>query len=498
MNEFDYVVVGGGTAGAIIAARLAEGGAGTVCLLEAGPPDEGDAALLELRNWPVLLHSHYDADYAIEPQQRGNSDIRHSRAVVLGGCSSHNSAIAFRAWDADHAYWEEHGAVGWGPAACRPLYERVLDRLHIEPAPPVNACAAAFVEAAQQAGHHLVDFTAAVPREGVGWVQLHRSGKHRTSSSTAYLHPLDRLPAGLDVRTETRVHRVLLDGGVAVGVETETGVVRARAETIVCCGAFDSPKLLLLSGIGPGQHLQDVGVAVNVDIPAVGEHLSDHPEGVVAFESSLPVPDESTQFLEAVLIARASPAATGPELMVWFFTAPFDEVTLRAGDDRRGRRFCIAPDVLYPRSEGFVRLRSPHPAEPPVIDPRYFSDSECYDEQTMLAGIRIARQIAKQPALRRWTEREASPGGDVDVDEALSEYVRRTHYTAFHPVGTCRMGPSAARSSVVDADLRVHGVRRLRVADASVFPRMIGVNPVITTMMVGERCAELIKSTPMP
>jgi choline oxidase len=492
VNEFDHVVVGGGTAGAIVAARLAEGGGGRVCLLEAGPPDEGDDLVLQLRNWPEMLHSAYDADYAIEPQMRGNSDIRHSRAIVLGGCSSHNSAISFRAWDADHERWDAAGAAGWGPDACRPFYERVLARVHLEVAPAHNACTAAFVRAAHEAGSPVVDFSAAVPREGVGWVQLHRCGSRRESSATAYLHPLDRPSAGLDVRTRCRATRVLIEDGAAVGVETESGQIRARGETVVCCGAFDSPKLMLLSGIGPAPHLRQLGLPVAADLPAVGEHLLDHPEGVVAYESSRPVPTTSTQFLEAVVIARASADAPEPELMLWLFTAPFDAVTLRAGNESRERHFCMSPDVLYPRSEGVVRLRSADPRDPPRIDPRYFTDAEGYDERTIVAGLRLARRIAAQPALREWVAREAAPGVDVDSTEALADYARATHYTAFHPVGTCRMGAPGDGSCVVDPELRVQSVRRLRIADASVFPSMVGVNPVITTMMVGERCAEFI------
>jgi choline dehydrogenase-like flavoprotein len=492
VNEVDYLVVGGGTAGAIVAARLAEGGAGSVCLLEAGPRDDGDRDVRALRNWPALLHSHLDADYAIESQTRGNSDIRHSRAIVLGGCSSHNSAISFRAWDADHHRWEASGARGWGPDDCAPFYARVLERVNIEPAPPRNACAAAFVAAAQQAGHALANFAGAVPSEGVGWVQLHRRGERRESSATAYLHPLDRPAANLQVRTGERAIRLLIRGGRAIGVETNAGAIHARAETIVCCGAFDSPKLLLLSGIGPGEQLRELDIPVVADLPAVGAHLTDHPEGVVGFVSAQPVPEESTQFLEAVLIAKASPSASEPELMVWFFTAPFDEVTLRSGSERRGMRFAISPDVLYPRSEGVVRLRSADPNDPPVIDPRYFTDPDDYDERTMVAGLRLARRIAGQPALRPWVDREAEPGAHVDGDDDLARYARATHYTAFHPVGTCRMGSSEDDGCVVDPELRVRGVRRLRVADASVFPSMIGVNPVIATMMVGERCADLI------
>jgi choline oxidase len=240
--RFDFVVIGGGTAGAVVAVRLAEDGDTTVCVLEAGPSDEDDRRVLELRNWPNLLGSELDYDYRIEPQPRGNGRIRHSRGRVLGGCSSHNSAIAFRAPDVDLQRWEQLGAVGWGPAGTRPYYERVFGRVSLEAAAPANACACAFVEAAQQAGFSLVAFDDDF-YEGVGWFQLNKSGSVRQSSSVAYLHPLASLPSNLTVLTSTPARRIILDNHLnAIGVETMQSPIWAGREVILCCGAFDSPK----------------------------------------------------------------------------------------------------------------------------------------------------------------------------------------------------------------------------------------------------------------
>ncbi|MCI0465305.1 MAG: GMC family oxidoreductase N-terminal domain-containing protein, partial [Gemmataceae bacterium] len=493
--DYDYVVIGGGTAGAVVAARLAEERSLRVCLLEAGPADEGDARVLELRNWPNLLGSELDYDYRIEPQERGNGRIRHSRGRVLGGCSSHNSAIAFPAPAVDLRTWEELGAAGWGPEGTRPYFDRILARVHLETAPPANACAAAFVEAAQQAGFPLVSFATGDIREGVGWFRLNKRGPIRQSSSVVWLHPLNQLPNNLTILTNTPTWRLVLDEqGHAVAAETARGIIRARQEIILCCGAFDTPKLLLLSGIGPAQQLRPLGIPVRVDLPGVGAHLIDHPEGIVLWEAARPVPEVSTQFWEAGLFVRTDPALAWPDLMYHFGTVPFDLNTVPLGYPTAGRgsAFCLTPNVTRARSEGVIQLQSADPGVPPRIDFRYFTDPDGHDERVLLAGVKLARRLAEQPALRVWIKRELAPGPEVQDDAALSDYARRTANTVYHPAGTCRLGAADDPDAVVDPALRVRGVGRLRVADASIFPAMIGVNPCLTCMMIGEKCASLV------
>lgn len=493
-SEFDYLIVGGGTTGSVIAARLAENPSLTVCLIEAGPADEGDPRVRELRNWPNLLGSDLDYDYRIEPQARGNGRIRHSRGRVLGGCSSHNSAIAFRAPDADMDTWQRLGAAGWSARDTRPYFDRVFARVAIETAPAANACAAAFVAAAQQAGFPLIAFNQQELGEGVGWFQLNKRGPDRQSSSAAYLHPLSRTPSNLTIITETATRRILLnDHGEAVGVETNRGILRSRREVILCCGAFDSPRLLLLSGIGPADHLYEIGIPVNIDLPGVGEHLIDHPEGIVMWEASQPVPEISAQFWEAGLFVCTEAASELPDLMFHFGTVPFDINTAPLGYPTATNAFCLTPNVTRARSEGSVRLRCSDPDIPPRIDFRYFTDPTGHDERVLLAGVKLARQLAAQPALRAWVKRELAPGADVQSDADLSEYARRTSNTVYHPAGTCRMGSADNELAVVDPDLCVRGLQRLRVADASIFPAMIGVNPCITCMMIGEKCADLVR-----
>lgn len=497
-NGYDYLVIGGGSAGAIVAARLAEDRSKSVCLVEAGPSDEGRPEILELQRWPELLFSEYDYRYEIEPQERGNSEIVHNRGRMLGGSGSHNFCQAWRAPDHDLREWEASGAAGWGPEDTRPYFDRVLERTGLEYPSPDNDAVNAFIEAGKQAGYSERTWNADANREGVGWVALNSRNLLRRSASVAYLHQLSGLPSNLTVMTETRVSRLVFDEREnASGAETSRGVLHARHEVIVACGVFDSAKLLMLSGIGPGGHLRELGIGVRSDLP-VGEHLLDHPEGLTVYETKRPIHQPNTMYCDAVLLANVSEAGTGwPELMMWFYSGHFEEfISQSDGKDRITPEgltaFSLAPDLTHSRSEGVVRLRSADPADPPLIDPRYFTDPEGWDEQMMLAGVKLARRIAQQPALSSWIKREVEPGPEVQGDEELAEYARRTSYTAYHPAGTCRMGAPDDPRAVVDPELRVRGIGGLRVADASIFPTLPGCNPNITTMMVGEKCADLV------
>jgi choline dehydrogenase-like flavoprotein len=492
--EHDYIVVGGGTSGVIVAVRLAEAGA-DVCLVEAGPAGEHDPRILEYRRWIALLGSEYDFDYAIAPQQRGNSHIRHARARVLGGCSSHNSVIAIASPNYDMQLWESMGAAGWGPAGTRDQFRRVFERVHTTVPPPVSPCAGAFMAAAAEAGFPTVDLRRPDVVDGAAWLPLNVRDDIRQSSAVAYLFPLDGPQPRPAVYTETPVRSVLLDGnGRAAGVDTARGPIMARNEVILCAGAFDSPRLLMHSGLGPARHLRELGLPVAVDLPAVGEHLQDHVECVVVWEAARPIPPAACQRWENGLFARFTPGAPSFDMMLHFGTEPYyvDFAALGYPLEQPEHVFCMTPNVARPRSEGSVRLRSADPEAPPLIDPCYFTDPDGYDERVLVEGIRLSRRLAAQPALAPWVGQELAPGPDAQSDEALGRYARRCSNTVYHPAGTCRMGPAASDDAVVDPALRVRGVAGLRVADASVFPTMIGVNLCMTVMMVGEKCAELI------
>lgn len=482
MERRDYLIVGGGTAGAVVARRLADAGA-DVLLLEGGHDDRGVDVIRDLRRWSELLGGRYDYDYAIEPQPRGNGGIRHSRGKMLGGCSSHNSCIAFFPPAEDLDRWEAGGCTGWGAADLAQEQAAVTRTVNLERGPD-NDLVDAFVEACAQAGLPKTDFSGPFNR-GADRFRLNKRGTDRQSSSAAYLTPRDRLPKNLEIRTATPVRAIRFAGTHARSVLTEAGEIEAAREIVVACGAFDTPKLLMLSGIGPADHLRSFGIPVVTDLP-VGDHLLDHPEGVLIWKAKRPIPEETVQRYEAGAFATIDPEAAWPDVMFHFGLEAFDMNTLPAGFPTAEHAFSLTPNVTRAKSEGTVRLRSTDPTAPPRIDFAYFTDPEGYDERIMLAGARLAREIVAQPALLDWVDVELAPGAAIQDGDALSDYIRSTANTVYHPAGTCRM------TTVVDEQLRVLGIEGLRVADASVFHDMVSVNPAMTVMMIGERCARLL------
>jgi choline dehydrogenase len=295
----DVVIVGGGTAGAVLAARLTEDAGRSVCLIEGGPSDLGDERVLRLRNWINLLGTELDYDYPTTPQPRGNSNIRHSRARVLGGCSSHNTMISFLPLPGDFADWESRGAAGWGHEAMLPYYNRLLNRIEPVAERDRNAIAKDFVRAANAAlgVPEIADFNAKPFEDGVGFfsVGYEPETNTRSSSSVAYLHPILDRP-NLTLHLETWVEKLLVaDSGVATGVRVRrpdgtVDVITAREEIVLCAGSIDTPRLLLHSGIGPSEQLHALGIDVVADVPGVGENLLDHPESVIVWETKGPLP----------------------------------------------------------------------------------------------------------------------------------------------------------------------------------------------------------------
>ncbi|MFF9914279.1 GMC family oxidoreductase [Streptomyces sp. NPDC013457] len=510
--EFDYVVVGGGTAGAVVAARLSEDPGVSVCVLEAGPSDEGDENILRLDRWMALLESGYDWDYPVEPQENGNSFMRHARAKVLGGCSSHNSCIAFWAPAEDLDEWGTMGCSGWSAADCFPLYQRLETNdgsgdhhgrsgpVTIRSVPPRDPCGRALLAACAASGIPTTPFNSGrTVVRGANWFQINcREDGTRSSASVSYLHPVMGKRPHLEVRTGVQARRLLFDGTRCTGVEylqpdaVHVASVRARREVIVCCGAIDSPKLLMLSGIGPAAHLRDNGVDVRVDSPGVGSHLQDHPEGVIMWEAQQPMVTSSTQWWEIGIFVDTEPGLDRPDLMFHYGSVPFDMNTYRRGYPTTDNAFCLTPNVTRARSEGTVRLRSRDFRDKPKVDPRYFTHE--HDIRVMIHGLRLAREIAAQAPLADWKGAELAPGPDATTDEELFSYIRQTHNTVYHPAGTVRMGAERDSASPLDPQLRVKGVQGLRVADASVMPFLPAVNPCITTMMIGEKCSDMIRA----
>jgi choline dehydrogenase len=522
---FDYVIAGGGTAGCVLAARLSEDPDVTVCLVEAGPSDVGDPNILPLSEWMHLLDSGYDWDYPVEPQEKGNSFMRHARAKVLGGCSSHNSCIAF--WPPAECLdeWVEMGCTGWGSADVLPLVKRLETNtapgdhghdgpVRLQDVPPNDPCGVAVLEAAALAGLPTVAFNRGeTVRNGAGWFQINvGEDGTRMSTSHAYLHPILDSRKNLEVRTNCWVSEILFDDAngdpsnrsarpTATGVRYQrpdlTGydTVLARREVIVTAGSIDTPKLLMLSGIGPAEHLKEIGIPVRVDSPGVGSNLDDHVEGLVFWEASRPMVTTSTQWWEIGLFTTVDEGSAQPDMMMHYGSVPFDMNTLRRGYPTTDNGFCLTPNVTQGRSRGTVRLRSLDFRDRPKVDPRYFTDPDGYDERIMLTGLRLARKIAEQPPLKEWVARELAPGPDATTDDELLDYVHQTHNTVYHPAATARMGSVSDPMAVLDPELRVKGVSRLRVVDASAMPKLPAVNPNITVMTMAEKCADLIRGT---
>lgn len=498
--QFDYVVVGGGTAGCVVAARLAEDSDASVCLIESGAALEHDPMVLGYHgSVPLLGNPRYDYDYAIVPQERGNSRIRQSRARMLGGCSSHNDTIAFLPPERDLREWERTGAAGWGPTSTRPAFERAMAAAHVHRAPGRSACARAVHEAALQLGLPERDLHDHDYADAAGWLYMNEHEEVRQSTAVAYLYPLSALPPNLTLLADTTVQRVLLDdGGAATGVATSAGRIHAREEVIVSAGAIDTPRLLMWSGIGPADQLREAGIDVRHEAPAVGENLVDHVEAPVVWESARDT-GPSLQSAENAVFSRTRPGADGFDVFVHVITQPYyvpldvDGRPVAMPD----RAFCLVPNVAKPRSTGTIRLDPSDPHGPPLIDPRYLTDPDGEDERVLRDGLRLAREVGRQAALRDWIVREVAPGPEVGSDdESLARYLRHASNTVYHPAGTCRMGRAGDAEAVVDPDLRVRGLERLRIADASVFPRMISVNLCLTVIMIGERCADLVAGSP--
>ena len=506
MSTYDYVVIGGGTAGSVIASRLTEDPNVRVAVIEGGPSDIDRQDVLTLRRWLGLLGGDLDYDYPTVPQPMGNSHIRHSRAKVLGGCSSHNTLISFKPLPGDWDEWEEAGATGWNAAAMDPYFGKLRNNIVPVDEKDRNAIARDWVATA-------VD-TLGVPRvegfnkrsfhEGAGFFDLayHPENNKRSSASVAYLHP--HMEAGdrpnLDLFLETWAYRLEFDGTRATGVwirekDGTERLLEPSREVLLCAGAVDSPRLLLHSGIGPAEQLRELGIEVVLDLPGVGENLLDHPESVIVWETDGPIPDNSAMDSDAGLFVQRDPRSNGPDLMFHFYQIPFTDNPERLGYERPEHGVSMTPNIPKPKSRGRLYLTSADPEVKPALDFRYFTDEDGYDGQTLVDGIRIARRIAASEPFAKWLKREVAPGPELTSDEELSGYARRVAHTVYHPAGTCRIGGTDDALAVVDPELRVRGLSGIRIADASVFPTMPAVNPMIGVLMVGEKAADLLKAT---
>jgi choline dehydrogenase-like flavoprotein len=357
-------------------------------------------------------------------------------------------------------------------------------------------------------------------KPGVGFfsVSYNPDDGRRSSASVAYIHPIlreEEKRPNLTVLTNAWISRVNVSNDRATGLEVrlQDGGVRqltARTETILCAGAIDTPRLMLLSGIGPKQQLEDLSIPVVKDIPGVGESLQDHPETIIMWELNQPVPkNQTTMDSDAgIFLRRQKPNAITKgqplnpkamqdgdiaDVMMHCYQIPFSLNTTRLGYDSPINAFCMTPNIPRPRSRGRLYLTSKDPNVHPALDFRYFTDPEGYDADTFVFGIRAARRIAQEAPFSKWLKREVAPGPEVQTDEQISEYARKVAHTVYHPCGTTRMGDvENDEMAVVGSDLKVRGLKGLRIADAGVFPTMTSINPMLTVLGIGERAAEMI------
>jgi len=490
ITDCDYLVVGGGAAGCIVARRLAEHPANRVILLEAGKSDEGDPLATDLSRLEEQDDS-YDWGYRAQPLADSSQQIFYNRAKMLGGCANHNDCAFLVPPASDFDDWVACGAAGWDFAGNAAAFARIEQRLHIEPSPPGNALSRAFIDACRAKGLPELNLRERVDA-GSGWFPLNVKGALRQSSSIAYLHPLAALPANLQVRCETLATRLLFEQGRVVGVDTESGPLRAAREVILCGGSINTPQLLMLSGIGAGAELQELGIDVRHDLPGVGKNLLDHVAANLACELREPAPAWRLTPCESTALIRIDESAAAPDVLFHFVLMLRDKYSDidHYGGIEHGVK--LSPNVARPRSRGSLQLASPDYRDAPLIELNYLSDAEGYDRRILTGGLRFARALLATPALSTFIRREVLPGPEVQRDDEWLDYMRATAETVYHPSGTCRMGRADDPLAVVTPDLRVRGVAGLRVADASVFPSMVSVNICNTVMMIAERAAQLI------
>ena len=524
---FDVAIVGAGSAGCVLAHRLSAEPARKVALIEAGPPKHRSLKVRAPGMYQTLWRTKLDWGFYTEPQAHAdNRKMYWPRGKVVGGTGSFNTLVYIRGHRDNYDEWKTLGNPGWGYSDVLPYFKRselnvrgeseyhgAAGLLHVGDHATPQPVSRAFVDAcAARCKVRVTDDFNAAEQEGTGFYQTSVRGGMRVSTAIAFLDPV-RDRENLTVITDALALALEVDGdrvtGVKIRVRGSEQVIAAR-EVIVCGGAIGSPHLLMLSGIGNGAELRAAGVEPRHELPGVGKNLEDHLLAFVTYETNPKATHTLTRAglgwwamrhlmgktgalasspVEAGAFVKTAPGAARPDNQFHF--VPFGIVppnTDAPTPPPYGRMATILPGLIYPRSKGEIRLRSADPTEAPAIDPRYFSDPA--DLEHMVTGVKLGREIAATAPLAELLGKPVYPAAEVVDDDALRAYVRASVNTIFHPTGTCKMGTDPL--AVVDPELRVHGLEGLRVADASIMPRIIGGNTNAPTIMIAEKCADLV------
>ena len=527
--NFDYIVVGGGSGGCVLAARLSEDPAVSVALIEAGPADTN--ILIHVPAGLALMAQTHTANWnfsTVAQKGLGGRIGWQPRGKVLGGSSSVNAMVYTRGHRADYDHWGAEGNAGWSYDDVLPYFrraehnERLTNEFHGNSGPlnvmdlrSPNKTLQAFVDAGREAGYRVSDDFNGAEQEGIGPYQVTHKNGERFSAAKAYLTPnLGR--KNLTVFTEAHTTRILFEGKRATGVEFRRAgrleQIGAKHEVLMAAGALQTPQILMLSGVGPGAELAQLGIGVVHDLPGVGKNLHDHVDAVQVFDApglkesfgvSLggigrvlrAIPEWrnhrrgmlTTNFAEAGGFIKSQASEPIPDLQLHFVIAKLVD---HGRKTVFGHGYSIHVCVLRPQSRGSVTLAGPDPFAAPRIDPNFFDHPD--DMQRMVRGFRLMRDIANQPALARLGGKELARSANATTDAEIEQFIRAYGDTIYHPVGTCRMGSGAL--DVVGADLRIHGLEGIRVVDASMMPRIVGGNTNAPVIMVAEKASDMIKA----
>jgi len=527
--DYDYIIVGAGSAGCVLANRLTADGRYTALLLEAGPPDNYPWIHVPIGYAKTMFHTRYNWCFYTEPDPGMNGrKIYWPRGKTLGGSSAINGLIYVRGQREDYDRWAAEGNAGWSYDEVLPYFKRLEHAVGGDPAyhgrdgplwcSPIgrrHELIDAVVAGAGELGIVRNDDFNGAAQEGAGYYHLSTRRGWRCSTAVAYLKPA-RQRRNLRVETDAQATGIAFDGRRASGVgyrhRGATRMARARREVLLCAGALQTPQLLQLSGVGPAALLHSFGIPVVHELPGVGENLQDHLQARVIYECTRPITtnDDLASFWRTMMMgidylftrdgpmavginqggifARARPDATTPDVQFHIATLSSD---MAGSPTHDFSGFTMSVCQLRPQSRGWVRIRSADPLTPPAMQANYLSAEA--DRETLIAGIRLARRLAATRALSPYIKTEYRPGPDAQSDADLLEFARNTGGTIFHPSGTCRMGDVARdRQAVVDSELRVHGLAGLRVIDCSIMPTLTSGNTNVPVVMIAERAADLI------